>query len=219
MKFFSFHFIGNCLFFISVVAIIFMYGPHYQSLYGMEIKAFAGSQNLDIPPQKAINLTPKKTYEDLSLGQVKDEAGKWGVDSFFSVVVPRVSASANVIMNVDPHNKNDYQEQLKKGVAHAKGTSFPGRNEAVYLFAHSTDSLANVVRFNAVFYRINELVMGDEIIVFYGDRKYRYEVVEKHIVEPSDTSWLERTDNILILQTCWPPGTSNKRLLVIAKPS
>jgi len=218
MRIFSFHFIGNVLFGLSVIAIIFIYRPHYQSLYAQEIKLFSGSQNLDIQPQKIIK-TSKFETKKLIYGQVKEEAGKWGVDSFFSVVVPKVSATANVIMNVDPLNKDVYEEELKKGVAHAKGTSFPGRGRMVYLFAHSTDSLANVVRFNAVFFRLNELEAGDEIIVFYADRKYVYSVIEKHIVEPEDTSWLNRKDDMLILQTCWPPGTSNKRLLLVAKPS
>ncbi len=218
MRIFSFQFVGNALFAFSLAAIILMYNPHYQSLYAQEIKVFFDTQNLDIQPQK-ISKAAKIETENLSYGQIKEEAGRWGVDSFFSVVVPKISAAANVIMDVDPLNKDAYEEALKKGVAHAKGTSFPGRGKMVYLFAHSTDSLANVVRFNAVFFRLHELEAGDEIIVFYADRKYTYKVLEKHIVEPDDTSWLNHQGDILILQTCWPPGTSSKRLLVLAKPS
>ncbi len=211
MRLSSLEFWGNNLFLGSMAAVMVMYGPYYQSLYKRDIYAFSPPQELE---QKA-EVTHNK---ELSYGEVKEEAAKWGVDSFFSVVVPRVGASANVIMNVDPANKRVYQEALKKGVAHAQGTSFPGRGRVIYLFAHSTDSLANVLRFNAVFYRLNELETGDEIIVFYGDHKYTYQVFEKHIAEPMDTDWLSRTDDILILQTCWPPGTSSKRLIVVAKP-
>ena len=49
-------------------------------------------------------------------------------------------------------NKNEFLPVLRKGIAHAKGTALPNEtNGNVYLFAHSTDSLLNVGRYNAVF--------------------------------------------------------------------
>ncbi len=214
MRFLKFKFWGNSLFFGSLALVSTMYWPHYQSLYAHRINFF--SVKPQEVPTKLQEVAPQN--KKMHFGEVKEEAGRWGVDSFFSVVVPKIGASANVIMNVDPGDKSIYREALKKGVAHAKGSSFPGRGGATYLFAHSTDSLTNVIRFNAVFYRLSELESGDEILIFYSDRKYSYQVSEIHIAEPTDTAWLKRKDDILILQTCWPPGTSSKRLLVIAKP-
>lgn len=152
--------------------------------------------------------------------EAQKEAQNFGVNSYFSVVIPKISASSNVIANVDPANKSEYLEALKQGVAHAKGTYFPGQTGRIFLFSHSTDSPLNFARYNAVFYLLRKLEAKDEIIVFFADKKYTYEVVDKVITKPGDTSWLKpkEGEEELILMTCDPPGTTWNRLLIIAKP-
>jgi LPXTG-site transpeptidase (sortase) family protein len=151
--------------------------------------------------------------------EIQKEADSWGVNSYFSVVIPKIDARSNVIPNVDIGNKAEYMEALSKGVAHAKGTYFPGQGKQILLFAHSTDSPANIARFNAVFFLLRKLEKGDRIIVYFADKKYVYEVSDKLIAESDDTSWLdEGEDEKLILLTCDPPGTTWRRLLIIAKP-
>lgn len=142
------------------------------------------------------------------------------VDPNFSVVIPKIGANAKVIPNVDPGNSDEYLSALQQGVAHAAGTAFPGGRTNIYLFAHSTDSFWNVGRYNAVFYLLKELNPGDEINVFFSRVRYKYRVVERRIVSPNETQYL--TDKTpyeqLILQTCWPPGTTLDRLIVVARP-
>lgn len=143
-------------------------------------------------------------------------------DTYFSIVIPRISARAKVLPNVDAGDPNSYLPALKKGVAHAAGSVFPGILGATYLFAHSTDAPINIARYNAVFYLLREVEEGDEVFVFFLDEFYPYRVEEKLIVEPEDVSWLalaQEGEERLILQTCWPPGTTLKRLLLIAKPA
>ncbi|OGG14123.1 hypothetical protein A2773_05220 [Candidatus Gottesmanbacteria bacterium RIFCSPHIGHO2_01_FULL_39_10] len=142
------------------------------------------------------------------------------VDPYFSVVIPKIGANAKVIPNVNAADSDEYLSALEKGVAHASGTDFPGGRSTVYLFAHSTDSFWNVGRYNAVFYLLKELNPGDEINVFFARVRHKYKVVERRIVSPNEVNYL--TDKSpyeqLILQTCWPPGTTLERLLVIARP-
>lgn len=142
------------------------------------------------------------------------------VSSQFGIVIPKIGANAPVYPNVDASDANVYLPVLEKGVAHALGTVFPGVSGNVYLYAHSTDSFWNVGRYNAIFYLIKELENGDEIDVFYRGVRYIYRVVNKIVVDPTDVKWL--TDPVsydqLTLQTCWPPGTTLKRLLVFARP-
>ena len=60
----------------------------------------------------------------------------------------------------------------------------------------------------------------DEIDVFYEDIRYIYKVVSKIVVTPeglSDYVKKNTDENSLTLQTCYPPGTSLNRLIVIAK--
>lgn len=156
-----------------------------------------------------ISSKPQTKYADL---QPKDVQ--------FGIVIPKIKANAKVIVNVDPGNRTEYLAALKKGVAHARGTDFPGGKDNIYLFAHSTDFDFNVFSFNAVFYLLHNLEKGDEISVYYLGRRYNYYVFAKKIVEGNEVEYLTKKygETILTLQTCWPPGTTLQRLLVFAKP-
>jgi len=141
-------------------------------------------------------------------------------DPNFSIIVEKIGADAPVIPSVDASNKQVYEAALKRGVAHALGTAFPGQPGVTYLFAHSTDTIFNVPRFNAVFYLLKDLKPQDRIVIFFSGKRYDYLVTESKITEPEDVSYftLKTQEQILVLQTCYPPGTTWKRLLVIAKP-
>jgi sortase A len=143
-------------------------------------------------------------------------------DTKFSILIPKIGASAKVFPNVDASNPNDFLPILMQGVAHAKGSVFPGLKGNIYLFAHSTDNFWDVGRYNAVFYLLKDLQPGDDIIIFFENKRYDYVVTGSKTVSPSDVSYLVNAQKVnseqLILQTCWPPGTTLQRLLVFAKP-
>lgn len=143
------------------------------------------------------------------------------ISTEFGMVIPKIFANVAVTENVNPEEKAVYQQVLKQagGVAHAAGTAVPGEPGTVYIFGHSTDATINVERFNAVFYLLRKLEAGDEIIVYYQNKPYRYIVSEKKVVNPTDISDIINIENEerLVLQTCWPPGTTWKRLLIIAE--
>lgn len=140
------------------------------------------------------------------------------VDPQFSIVIPKIGANARILANVDAANEGEYLAALQKGVAHAAGTTFPGEGGHIFLFAHSTDYFWNVGAYNAVFYLLSKLEKGDEVDLFYQGKRYVYRVIGKEIVDPNRVEFLTRKSNreFLTLQTCWPPGTTLKRLLVFA---
>ena len=142
-------------------------------------------------------------------------------DPDFSILIPKLGASARIVKNVNSAYSDDYMSALKSGVAHAAGTSFPGQNQHIYLFAHSTNTFANVSRYNAIFYLLYKLEKGDEVDIFYDGVRYTYTVTGKTIVSPKDVQYLTRqTDSeFLTMQTCWPPGTTAQRMLVFAEPA
>lgn len=140
------------------------------------------------------------------------------VDPNFDIIIPKIGANSRIIPNVDPSNEAVYLPDLQKGVAQAAGTAFPGQNGHIYLFAHSTDYFWNVGTYNAVFYLLYKLQVGDEVDLFYKGQRYVYRVIGREIVDPDAVEYLTRKTNreFLTLQTCWPPGTTLKRLLVFA---
>lgn len=140
-------------------------------------------------------------------------------DPNFSILIPKIGANSRVLPDVDPANEKIYLEALKMGVAHAAGTAFPVEGGHIFLFAHSTDYFWNVGSYNAVFYLLNKLEKGDEVNLFFKGQRVVYQVVDKRIVDPSQVEFLTRKTNreFLTLQTCWPPGTTLKRLLVFGR--
>lgn len=138
----------------------------------------------------------------------------------FSLVIPMIGVNSLVFPEVDSANEKEYKEFLKKGVAQARGSSLPDQPGPVFIFGHSTDSFYNITQYNAAFFLLPKLVAGDEVLVFYKERKYAYRVAETKIVAPEEITDIVKNekDNSLILQTCYPPGTTLKRYLVIAKP-
>lgn len=142
------------------------------------------------------------------------------VDPEFSLLIPKIGVNSPVLPNVSPTDDSQYKRALKAGVAHASGTFLPGENGRVFLFAHSTDYIWNVPRFNAIFYLLREVNEGDEIDIFYQGKRHIYQVADKKIVDPSEVLYLKPKwgQEEIILQTCHPPGTTWQRLLVIARP-
>lgn len=138
----------------------------------------------------------------------------------FSILIPKIGAVAPIIDNVDPADSKKYLAALKKGVAHAQGTGTPGETGNVYLFAHSTDGFWNVSAYNAVFYLIGKLSTGDEIDIYFNGKLIKYQVYDKKVVEADSSQYFGTIlpgEKTLTLQTCYPPGTALKRLIVLAK--
>ena len=164
----------------------------------------------------------RNIYKNILKIEGSDKHQVWDptpVNTDFSIVIPKIYAKSVIIADVDATNSNIFLKQLKKGVAHAKGTALPGDRGNVYLFAHSTDAFYNVGFYNAVFYLIGKLNTGDEVFVYYKGIKYSYIVFDKRVVNANDTKYLGKIENTntLTLQTCYPPGTTLKRLVVLAR--
>lgn len=160
-------------------------------------------------------------FEEVKYAVTKDSLPKQiiPVDKEFGIVIPKIRANAKVIANVDPYNERTYQIALTKGIAHARGTAMPGHAGNTFIFAHSAGDWFNANRYNAIFYLLSKMVKGDEIIAYYKGEKFVYKVKEVKYVDALDTSYLKSTNSgsFITLMTCWPPGTTLKRLIVIGE--
>jgi len=142
----------------------------------------------------------------------------------FQLIINKIGADSCVLPNIDAADPKSYGPALQQCVAHAKGSGLPGEanadNRTIYLFAHSTNAPYNIRRYNAVFYSLKDLEVGNEITVWFWGKEYHYVVFEKKILEANDLSYFEEQtkEEQLILQTCYPPGTTSKQLVIIAKP-
>ena len=140
------------------------------------------------------------------------------LDKEFGIVIPKIGANAKIIANIDPYNSGIYQTALTKGVAQAKGSAMPDEIGSMFLFSHSSANILEAGRYNSVFYLLSKLEKKDVIYIYYKNKKYKYAVTAKKIVDAKDVSYLNPKSKVstLTLMTCWPPGTTLKRLLIIA---
>src|SRR4030042_2720793 len=140
----------------------------------------------------------------------------------FELVIPKLQITAPVVANIDPADEKAYDLALKNGIAHAKGSSFPGQKGSVYLFAHSSNYLWETSPYRAVFYRLKDLQKTDKIVIAFNGKVYLYEVLDKKYVKGGEVSWLmpaiDQEEERLVLQTCWPPSTDWQRLVIVAQP-
>jgi len=209
--------IGAGMVAFAVLIFMFSYGPIISQELSYKFKS------LKIITSEPAVVNPDYSVQSVEADQiltVQKEAKEYGVTSYFSVVIPKIDAKANIVANVDTTKKSEYLDALQKGVAHAKGTNFPGQDGRIFLFSHSTDSPLNFARYNAIFYLLKKLKVGDKIIIFFTDKKYVYEVKDMKIVSPKDSEYImpKSGEEELVLMTCDPPGTNWNRLLVFAKP-
>jgi LPXTG-site transpeptidase (sortase) family protein len=206
------YFWGTCFLVASIAGVILLFAPILTEEIRYQLK-----------PQDSISQKSDSPIADVKADQIEDiekETSELGVDAEFSLVIPKIDAKAHIIANVDTSKQEEYMDALSKGVAHAKGTFFPGQGKPVFLFAHSTNLPINVSRYNAVFYLLSKLEKGDHVVIFFSKKKYEYVVTDLVVKSSTDTSFLYDQSNSekLYLMTCTPPGTTWKRLFVIAEP-
>ena len=231
--------IGNFLLLFSIFGVIFTFGPtlYYEisfrltNLFGVSYSIAQINQPSTTPLGEILRQQSQERFLDspgfAAILSGKKEQILIPKDPMFSILIPKIGANQVVAPNVDPANEKEFLPVLYRAIAHAKGSVFPGIPGNIYLFAHSSDNFWDVGRYNAVFYLIKDLRPGDDIVVFFENRRHNYVVTESKIVDATDVSYLvgnqesgirNQAKEQLILQTCWPPGTTWKRFLVLAKP-
>lgn len=113
------------------------------------------------------------------------------------------------VLVVEGVSEND----LKVGVGHFPGTAAMGKVGNCAIAGHRSYT------FGKFFNRLNEMEIGDEIIVSNGIETFKYIVYKIHVVEPSETYVLNQVDDhsILTLVTCEPIYVASHRLIIHAK--
>lgn len=111
----------------------------------------------------------------------------------------------------------DVASGLSKGVIQVNGTALPGEKGNIYITGHSSNFVWIRQQYNSIFSNISKLVVGDIIYLKFGPDVYVYKVFDQKVVGANDLSILNPTnDSRLTLATCWPLGTSLKRMVVSA---
>ena len=143
-------------------------------------------------------------------------------DYSFSIEIPAISLSHTIVPDVDPADKEEYLSVIESYVAHGAYTALPPDEDGnVYLFAHSRRAPQGYTPPGGWFTRIDELKAGDIITLHYHDQTYTYTVTTSFVVDPEETYVYQPISiypdhRSLTLQTCYPRGETEQRLIVWA---
>jgi sortase A len=107
--------------------------------------------------------------------------------------------------------QGDNWEELKKGVGQHPGTANPGREGNLILSAHNDI-------FGEFFRDLDQLKPGDTVVLFTNQHSYTYEITGSRIVEPTEVSVMNDTeDPTVTLISCYPYLVDNKRIVIFAR--
>jgi len=146
---------------------------------------------------------------------------QYGKDMYLSIESVGIEDIV-IIPNVESTEEKVYDQYLKRGVAHFKGTPLPGDGGNSFIYGHSSVESFFARHQNlaeTIFTRLEDIDIGDDIYIEKDGNQLYYIVRKKKIVEPDDFSILNTQGNkeVITLMTCWPLGIGTKRLVVVAE--
>ena len=128
-----------------------------------------------------------------------------GPEQARSMFIPKIWNDAAPVV------QGDGWDQLRKGVGQYIGSGNPGENGNLVLSAHNDI-------FGELFRDLDQLVLGDEIVIRTSTQEYTYRVTGTSIVAPTEVSVLEPTSKPTItLISCYPYLVDNQRIVVFGE--
>lgn len=120
-------------------------------------------------------------------------------------------------------NEEDMLRDLENGLSHFPKTASPGQNGNAVISGHSSNYVWAKGEYKHIFKNLNDLEKGDLITVKASQKNgrmilYRYKVGEKYVTTPDDERiFADSKVPTLTLSTCWPLGTTLKRVIIKAE--
>lgn len=122
------------------------------------------------------------------------------------IVIPSLSIDLPV---VEAPVINGYWETSDTSASHGAGSSIPGQNGNIVIFAHARQGL---------FLPLRNIQTGADVYVMTKNKWYQYKVMDTKLVYPNQTQVIAPTrDQTLTLYTC-DGYFDEKRFITVAKP-
>jgi len=125
-------------------------------------------------------------------------------DPMGRIVMPSIGISEVFVEGTDPGD-------LRTGPGHYPQTPLPGERGTVAIAGHRTT-------YGAPFRDVDKLDAGDRIELRMPYGRFAYRVERTRIVEPTETSVIDRVDHDrLVLSACHPLFSAAQRIIVFAR--
>ena len=138
------------------------------------------------------------------------------------IIIPKIWKNIPLIdienKKIDWYSELDeiFMKELEKWVIRYPWSAKPWKDWSTFIFGHSSNFPWMEWDYNDVFSLLDKVEYDDIVILYYGQKKYKYKIREKKVISPGDVSILKRNKDIseLTLMTCWPIWTTLNRLIV-----
>lgn len=147
-----------------------------------------------------------------------------------TVTLTKVSSENKLIipkLNVDVplnfgYDADDAMAAMNHGVVHYRingASAYPGEIGNFVVLGHSAGDVYSSNQYKFIFSGLERLEEGDIIYVHYDSTRYTYKMVGREIILPTEVEKLTEPKDVptLLMVTCWPLGTSQKRLVIHAE--
>jgi LPXTG-site transpeptidase (sortase) family protein len=130
--------------------------------------------------------------------------------------IPSLNIKAPVIWTKDPKN---FTEDLRNGVVHYPGTPLPGEMGTSYVSGHSSNYVWERGNYNQIFAGFGQLKKFDSFSITATDMDgkkvtFHYVIAAIEIFKADDQKQFANIGKSTVaLSTCWPIGTSAKRMV------
>lgn len=131
--------------------------------------------------------------------------------------IPSLKVNVPIIWTKDTKNFNT---DLQTGVVHYPGTALPGEIGTAYISGHSSNFVWAKGDYNQVFAHLGDLADNTSFKVTLVGKDGRdiilhYVVTGRKEFAPTDQEQFKNTgESVVALSTCWPVGSTAKRLVV-----
>ncbi|MHB8871740.1 MAG: sortase [Candidatus Doudnabacteria bacterium] len=138
------------------------------------------------------------------------------------LTIPTLGITVPIVWTSDVKN---FDKDLQSGVIHYPGTAMPGEIGTSYISGHSSNYAWAKGDYNKIFANLANLKQYDSFSISVNDETgkkiiFHYIVTGSSVYKADDQAqFASQGKSIVALSTCWPIGTSSKRLVVFAELS
>lgn len=134
--------------------------------------------------------------------------------------VPSLGINVPIIFSNDP---KDFDRDLQVGVVHYPGTALPGQIGTTYISGHSSNFAWAKGSYNRVFSKLGNLADNTSFKITVvqengKDARLHYVVIGRKEFQATDPEQFKNGGKSTVaLSTCWPVGSTAKRLVVFGE--
>lgn len=166
-----------------------------------------------VTPEKSGNAESEPPAKEGLAAEVKEEK----IIEGNMIEIPKTDILAPIIFFENPEeDEGVIHSSLDRGTVHYPSSALPGEEGLTIILGHSAPENWPNIKYDWVFSKLDDLVWGDKIHIYFNGEKYDYTVREKYFLDRGEEIPASGIGNSVALISCWPPGQNYRRIAVVA---